>query len=91
MHEKLGNGIAFIVIQKADGKEVGRGADFSREKARLYLSLDCDGDKKQNRIKIIDCKAWRTSNNPRGLVRYYNLVSGSEILPKTGWIDERRK
>lgn len=91
MHEKLGKGIAFVALQKADGKEIGRGADFSREKARLYLSLDWDRDKRQNKMKIIDCKAWRTNKNPRGLVRYYNLVKGSEILPKTGWIEEFKK
>jgi len=84
IHEKLGKGLAFIGIQKADGKEIGRGADFSREKARLYLSLDWDHEKKLNRIKIIDCKAWR-NRNPRGMVRYYKLVKGSKFLPTTEW------
>ena len=84
IHEKLGKGIAFIGIQKADGKEIGRGADFSREKARLYLSLDWDDERKSNRIKIIDAKAWR-SRNPRGLVRHYKLIKGAHIVPQGEW------
>jgi hypothetical protein len=84
IHEKLGRGVAFIGLQKADGKEIGRGADFSREKARLYLSLDWDAEKKSNRIKIIDAKAWR-GRNPRGLVRYYKLVQGADIIPQGMW------
>lgn len=84
IHERLDKGIAFIGIQKADGKEIGRGADFSREKARLYLSLDWDSERRFNRIKIIDCKAWR-GRNPRGLVRYYKLVNGARIIPQGSW------
>jgi len=84
IHEKLGQGLALIGLQKADGKDVGRGADFSREKARLYLSLDWDADRKQNRIKIIDCKSWR-DRNPRGLCRYYKLVKGAGIIPQGNW------
>lgn len=84
IHEKLGKGLAFIAIQKADGKDVGRGADFSREKARLYLSLDWDHSKRMNRVKIIDFKAWR-GKNPRGLMRYYKLVMGARIIPQGNW------
>lgn len=84
IHEKLGKGLAFIAIQKADGKDIGRGADFSREKARLYLSLDWDADKRMNRVKIIDFKAWR-GKNPRGLTRYYKLVMGAQIIPQSNW------
>ncbi|MCX5806588.1 MAG: bifunctional DNA primase/polymerase [Proteobacteria bacterium] len=84
VHGKLGNGLAFIGLQKADDKEIGRGADFSREKARLYISLDWDSERRQNRIKIIDCKAWR-DRNPRGLYRYYKLVKGAGIIPQGNW------
>lgn len=84
MHEKLGKGLAFIGIQKADGKEIGRGADFSREKARLYLSLDWDSEAKMNKIKIIDSKAWR-ARNPRGFSRHYKLVKGARIIPQGYW------
>ena len=87
IHEKLGKGVAFVGLQKADGKEIGRGADFSREKARLYLSLDWDAEIKFNRIKIIDAKAWRR-RNPRGLVRYYMLSATTSLTgfrARTSW------
>ncbi len=39
IHRKLKDGICIIALQKAEGKDAGRGGDFSKEKARLYLSL----------------------------------------------------
>lgn len=85
IHEKLKDGIAVIGLQKADGKKVGRGGDFSREKARLYVSLDYVPEFKSNRIEIVDAKAWRTDINPRGMVRRYKLVRGCKFHPLTFW------
>ncbi len=85
IHDKLRKGIAFLGLQKADGKDVGRGADFSREKARLYIALDWEPETRANRIKIIDCKAWRNSRNPRGLKRHYKLIGGAEMRPIGDW------
>jgi len=87
IHKKLREGICIIALQKADGKDAGRGGDFSKEKARLYLSLDYLHDQKVNRIKITDAKAWRTDRNPRGMHRDYKLVKGSRFMPVTDWRD----
>lgn len=85
IHKKLKEGIAIIALQKAEGKDTGRGGDFSKEKARLYLSLDYLADKKVNQVKITDAKAWRTSTNPRGMYRHYKLANGSSFCPVSAW------
>jgi len=85
IHKKLKDGIAIIALQKSDGKDTGRGGDFSKEKARLYLSLDYLPEQKANRIKITDAKAWRTNINPRGMCRNYKLANGSRFIPVSNW------
>jgi len=87
IHKKLKAGICIIALQKSEGRDAGRGGDFSKEKARLYLSLDYLHDEKMNRIKITDAKAWRTDRNPRGMYRTYKLVKGSRFIPVTDWRD----
>ncbi|OGP59974.1 MAG: hypothetical protein A2V65_01595 [Deltaproteobacteria bacterium RBG_13_49_15] len=87
IHKKLKAGICIIALQKSEGRDAGRGGDFSKEKARLYLSLDYLHDEKMNRIKITDAKAWRTDRNPRGMYRTYKLVRGSRFIPVTDWRD----
>lgn len=87
IHKKLKEGICIIALQKADGRDVGRGGDFSKEKARLYLSLDYLRDQKVNQIKITNAKSWRTDRNPRGMYRTYKLVNGSRFIPQSYWRD----
>jgi len=88
IHNKLRDGICIIALQKSDNKDTGRGGDFSKEKARLYLSLDYLSDLKVNRVKITDAKAWRTDRNPRGLYRHYKLVKGSHFIHASEWRDD---
>ena len=40
IHDKLDKGVAVICLQKKKGAEMGRGAEFSLEKPRIYFSLD---------------------------------------------------
>ena len=87
IHCKLKEGICIIALQKSDSKDTGRGGDFSKEKARIYLSLDYLPEQKLNSIKITDAKAWRRDTNPRGLCRHYKLVQGSKYMPTTEWRD----
>lgn len=87
IHKKLKDGICIIALQKSEGKDAGRGGDFSKEKARLYLSLDYLQEQKANRIKITDAKAWRADRNPRGMYRDYKLIKGSRFMPITDWRD----
>ena len=85
IHKKLKEGVCIIALQKADGRDAGRGGDFSKEKARLYLALDYLSDKKVNQVRIVDAKAWRTEINPRGMYRDYKLVKGSKFYPASNW------
>ncbi len=91
IHKKLKEGIAIIALQKSDGKEMGRGGDFSKEKARLYIALDYLPEKRANQVKIVDAKAWRTDINPRGMHRNYKLIRGAKFLPVDNWSDETIK
>ncbi len=85
IHNKLKEGICIIALQKTEGKDNGRGGDFSKEKARLYIALDYLSDKKVNQVKIVDAKAWRTEINPRGLYCNYKLAQGAKFLPDSVW------
>jgi hypothetical protein len=87
IHKKMKDGLCIIALQKSEGKDNGRGGDFSKEKARLYLSLDYLHDKKVNQVKITDAKAWRTNTNPRGMCRQYKLANGAKFIPVSDWTD----
>jgi len=88
IHKKLKDGICVIALQKSEGRNEGRGGDFSKEKSRLYLSLDYLHDKKVNQVKIVDAKAWRHGNiNPRGLYRHYKLLNGAKYVPASDWLE----
>lgn len=84
IYDKLNNGVAVIAIQKDRGKELGRGASLSLEKARLYLSMGRGED--SNFCKIVKCKNWADqTRNPNGLVIYYKLVNGCKFLAEGFW------
>jgi len=74
IHSRLTTGIAFIAIQKKRKTELGRGAEFSEERARLYLSMD------PGRLKIIKAKNWRTEVNPNGVVYTFKLTDGCKFI-----------
>lgn len=79
IHEKLLDGICFIAIQKKGIEKLGRGAEFSMEKARLYLTLDYLEDQQCSMLTIVDAKAPKTQINPRGLYKYIKIYGGSKI------------
>jgi len=85
IHGKLKEGICIIALQKSEGKASGRGGDFSKEKARLYINLDYLPERKVNQITIAEAKAWRTEINPRGMFREYKLVNGSKFVKTSDW------
>jgi len=74
IHERLKKGICVIALQKKRGAEFGRGGDFSREKARLYLTME------QGKLKIVDGKIWASDVNPNGIEFFFKLVGGSKFL-----------
>ena len=78
---KLEKGIAIIALQKKGGAEYGRGAEFSAEKARLYLSID------HNCLKIVKATAWATNDNPRGIKINFKLVGGCKFIKQSSYTD----
>lgn len=75
--EKLQKGIAIICLQKKKGVqfELGRGAEMSLEKPRLYVAMDA------GILKIIKAKNWVDSTkNPNGLAWSFKLVDGCKFV-----------
>jgi hypothetical protein len=73
--DKLDKGIAIIAIQKKGGVELGRGAEFTLEKARLYLSID------SGKLKIVKGKNWAQPGvNPNGKIFNFKLVGGCKFV-----------
>lgn len=80
IQNKLESGIAVIAIQKKKGAELGRGAEFSLEKPKLYVSLD------SHKAKIVKAKSWAVKNyNPNGLICGYKVIDGWIIEQTTEW------
>ena len=79
IHEKLKDGICFIAVQKKIGEKLGRGSDFSMEKARLYLTMEYEEQQLCTRLTIIDAKANKTMSDVRGLNKKIKIVGGAHI------------
>jgi hypothetical protein len=84
IHAKLNGALCIIALQKKIGQDLGRGAEFSMEKARLYISLD------YQKAKIVSCKNFKENDiiagNPRGYTCRYKLVQGCKIIKQPpGW------
>lgn len=87
IHEKLKEGVAIIAIQMKGGSTIGRGGDFSKEKARLYLSMDYVQDKQCSRITIEEMKSPKNETGYRGWHRDIKIINGSRLSPIDGWSD----
>ncbi len=80
IHEKLESGIAIVALQKKIGAHLGRGAEFSLEKPRLYLSMDA------GQTRIVKAKNWvRPDFNPNGMIIKYKIVGGCKFLISEDW------
>lgn len=83
IQRKATKGLTVVAIQKAHGRDLGRGAEFSSEKPRLYLSVD------PGKIKIIKAKNWsKEAVNPNGLVCNFKLVNGAKFIQESDWHHE---
>ena len=78
IYENLRNGIAVVGIQKDPNTRLGRGASFSLEKARLYVTLDTQDH--FNELTIISAKNWASDRNPQGTKIRYKIVNGSKLI-----------
>lgn len=88
IHEKLGDSICFIGIQMKAGAELGRGGDFSAEKARLYLTMDYVDSEKKTKVTIYDAKEPRPPfDSIRGQWRFVKIKNGSDLIinPQDNW------
>lgn len=86
IHEKLGDSICFIGVQMKAGASLGRGGDFSAEKARLYLTMDFNIDEKMTKVTIYDAKEPKPPyDNVRGKWRRIKIINGHSLDPKGNW------
>ncbi len=86
IHEKLGDAVCFIGIQMKSGASLGRGGDFSAEKARLYLTMDYNVEEKRTKVTIYDAKEPRPPfDNVRGKWRNVKIIDGSSLTPFAEW------
>jgi hypothetical protein len=82
IYQKLDQGLAIIALQMKHGAEMGRGAEFSKEKARVYLTMD------DNTLTITKGKTWRGSANPNGKCVKFKLVQGAKFISDGFWDDK---
>ena len=79
IYKRLNKGIAIIALQKDSKAKLGRGADFTLEKPRLYLTLDSNYPHGQI-CKIVKAKNWRDSEvNPNGYYHKFKIVKGCTL------------
>jgi len=79
VHEALRDGICIIAVQKKGGSELGRGAEFSMEKARLYLGLDYLAEQKCSQLTIVDAKSPKVPTSLRGWTKRIKIINGSKM------------
>jgi hypothetical protein len=88
IYENLNNGVAIIFIQKDPSKDFGRGATFSIEKARLYVTVDPDPPN-GSIARIKSAKNWSQAGlNPKGLARRFWIKNGALIRPDNDWHED---
>lgn len=86
IYDVLTTGVAIIFIQKSSKHALGRGSEFSLEKARLYVTLDRDYVNRCGTAKIVDAKIPADmSQPPRGMEINYSLTHGSVFYPLNSW------
>jgi len=86
--DRLQNGVAIIGIQMKQGSTLGRGGDFTKEKARLYLSLDYVDTMKCTKIRIEEAKSptQAFTEGIRGWWRHVRIIKGgSEFQCLNKW------
>ena len=79
IHEKIGNGICVIALQKDPGSLYGRGGSFTQEKPILSVSLD------HGKATISKFKGEFKGGNPRGKEYRFKIVNGCQIIHVQGW------
>jgi len=79
IHEKLGQGICVIALQKDPNALYGRGGSFTQEKPILSIALD------YGKATISKFKGEFKGENPRGKQYHFKLVNGCVFKKVLGW------
>jgi hypothetical protein len=66
---RLGKGVAFVALQKSEGKALGTGGQFSEHLADIYLNIDFQ------RLTVRKCKEWNAPN-PNNKMWGFEIVEG---------------
>lgn len=78
--DRLKKGVAIIALQKATGKDLAHGGDFTAEKARLYLRLD------QGELEIMKGKLWANPQiSPKNMMMKFKLWQGHKFVAQGDW------
>ncbi len=81
LSRKVKKGYCFIAIQKKIGAELGRGAEFSLERPRVYASLERSSKDKAGNCKLVKAKNWvDPMHNPVGKEWPFKLVKGLKFI-----------
>ena len=80
IHQKLGDGIGLICLQKDKGAQWPNGGPKTLQKASLacYLEEDRPGD----RLIVKKCKEYKGETNPRDWGLRYKIVKGINLRPE---------
>jgi len=88
--EKIGSGLLVVALQKDANKPLGRGASFSLERPRLYLSMDYDNRTQIGKLTIVKGKSWANLTvNPNGLSVQFEISRGCEFRVTKEWAASR--
>ncbi len=91
IHDKLGQGIAVVALQKDSKAGQGRGGSFGLEKPRLYLNLT-DNYPAGQIIQIRKAKNWvDKSMNPNGMELGFSIYAGCILTSNSDWHHPVRK
>jgi hypothetical protein len=88
IYDSLGDGVAFVAIQKKTNSEFARGGEATIEKARLYLTLDYIATAEQSivcALKITKVKHFLQKNLLNHEI-HFRITKGCLITPLTDWM-----
>ena len=85
IYDKLDKGVAVVALQKKYGQKLGRGAEFSLEKPRLYVTLESNPP--EGNVAVIEkCKNHaRGDINPNHMECVFNVIQGVKIRQQLNW------
>jgi len=89
IHDNLKDGICIVCVQMKSGADLGRGGEFSAEKARLYLTMEYLSALRQTKVTIYDAKSPKIDagfpDGIRGMFRNIKIINGSRISSMDNW------